>query len=505
MNFSRFWPGRNKKNSSNKRSSGNSDYLSYDLFYQLAYMSSIAAAGIPRSQIFEFASQLPCSSSRYFAEIHLLAKKMRYDYAVACRIVGESTNEESVKSLLLRLSSSLSSGEPESDFLAQEAQIQAEAFKNEYERGVESLKKWTEAYGALIVSAALIVMVAAISMLIYPVATWVTVSLVGVTIVTSILGAWAIYRVSPKEIRVHSLALNCVAHRRAQRLARILIPVAVASFVVFWLSGAGLGWALMVAGALVFPIGIAGTLFDRQVTRKDSDISTFLRSLGNVASAIGVTVSNALDRLDLRSTANLANDVKHLRSRLVSRLKPELCWQRFSLETGSETIYRSVKMFNDATRLGGDPEEVGNRSSIIAMSLDFLRAKRAQVSSSFVILVLGMHVALVALLLFVTQVITIFSKTVEGVYAQAVESAPMSAVQVFSFSFKNVHMLSTLVIPVILALAGANAFAIKAADGGNRYKLYNYLAVTLGISGAMIVFVPMMAERIFSSIPKMAS
>jgi flagellar protein FlaJ len=261
----------------------------------------------------------------------------------------------------------------------------------------------------------------------------------------------------------------------------------------------------MVAGALVFPIGIAGTLFDRQVTRKDSDISTFLRSLGNVASAIGITVSNALDRLDLRSTANLAIDVKHLRSRLLSRLKPELCWQRFSLETGSETIYRSVKMFNDATRLGGDPEEVGNRSSIIAMSLDFLRAKRAQVSSSFVILVLGMHVALVALLLFVTQVITIFSKTVEGVYSQAVESAPMSAVQVFSFSFKNVHMLSTLVIPVILALAGANAFAIKAADGGNRYKLYNYLAVTLGISGAMIVFVPIMAERIFSSIPKMAS
>ena len=79
----------------------------------------------------------------------------------------------------------------------------------------------------------------------------------------------------------------------------------------------------------------------------------------------------------------------------------------------------------------------------------------------------------------------------------------MSAVQIFSFSFKNVHLLGTLVVPVILALAGANAFAIKAADGGNKYKLYNYLAVTLGVSGAMLVFVPIMAEKIFSSIPKM--
>jgi flagellar protein FlaJ len=241
MNFSRFWPGRNKKNSSNNKSSGSSDYLSYDLFYQLAYMSSIAAAGIPRSQIFEFASQLPCSSSRYFAEIQNLAKKMRYDYSVACRIVGESAKEPSVKSLLLRLASSLGSGEPESDFLAQEAQIQAEAFKNEYERGVESLKKWTEAYGALIVSAALIVMVAAISMLIYPVAIGITVGLVGVTIVISILGAWAIYRVSPKEIRVHAQASNCAAHSRARQLARILIPISIAAFAVFMLSGVGLG------------------------------------------------------------------------------------------------------------------------------------------------------------------------------------------------------------------------------------------------------------------------
>jgi len=349
----------------------------------------------------------------------------------------------------------------------------------------------------------LIVMVAAISMLIYPVATGLTVALVGMTIVVAIIGAWAIYRVSPKEVRVHNPATYCGTYNRAGRLARILLPIAAASFFVLLLLGAGLGWALIVASAMVFPIGVAGTLFDRQVTKKDSDVSTFLRSLGNVASAIGITVSNALDRLDLRSTANLAKDVKHLRSRLVTRLKPELCWQRFSLETGSETIYRSVKMFQDATRLGGDPQEVGERSSLLAMNLDFLRAKRGQVSSSFILLVMGMHVALVALLLFVIQVITIFGNTVEGVYSDAITGLPSKAVEVFSFSFANVGLLKTMVIPVILVLAGANAFAIKAADGGNWYKLYGYLGVTFGLSGAALVFVPIMAERIFSSIPKM--
>ena len=502
MNFSTFWPRLNKKGSS-KKGSVDSEYLSFDLFYQLAYMSSIAAAGISRSQIFEFASQLPCSSSRYFKEIHLLAKQMRYDYAVACRMVGESAEVESIKSLLLRLASSLSSGEAEADFLAQEAEVQAEAFKNEYERGVESLRKWTEAYAALIVSAGLIVLVAAISMIIYTVAISFTVTLVGVTICVSVLGAWAIHRVSPKEVRVHSSSAYCAAHSRARWMERILLPVAVVCFFIVLLAGFDLGWALIAVSILVLPIGIAGVLLDRQVKKKDSDISTFLRSLGNIASAVEITVSNALERLDLRSTANLAGDVKRLHSRLASRLKPEICWQRFSLETGSETVYRSVKMFNDATRLGADPEEVGKRSSVLAMTLAFLRAKRGQVSSSFMFLAIGMHAALVGLLVFVVQVILLFSRVVEGVYTEAVAEAQTKAVEVFSFSFDSVRLLEILILPCILVMTVTNAFAIKAAEGGSRYKIFVYLGMTLSLSGVGLVIVPMLANKIFSTIPSM--
>jgi len=503
MNFSKFWQRLNKKDSSNKKDSVDSEYLSFDLFYQLSYMSAIAAAGISRSQIFEFASQLPCSSSRYFKEVHLLAKQMRYDYAVACRTVGEATEVESAKSLLLRLASSMGSGEAEADFFAQEAKVQAEAFKNEYERGVESLRKWTEAYAALVVSAALIVMVAAISMIIYPVATSFTVTLVGVTICVALMGSWAIHRVSPKEVRVHFPSSNCTAYNRARWLERILLPAAIACFFVALLAGLGLGWAVISVSILVFPIGVAGILFDHQLKKKDSDISTFLRSLGNVASAVEITVSNALERVDLRSTANLSRDVKRLHSRLASRLKPEVCWQRFSLETGSETIYRSVRMFNDATRLGGDPEEVGDRSSLVAMTLDFLRAKRGQVSSSFTFLALGMHAALVALLLFVVQVILLFGKTVEGVYTEAVEASQSSAVNVFSLSFESVRLLEVLALPFILILSVTNAFAIKSADGGNRYKMFVYLGVTFGLAGAGLVMLPGLADKIFSTIPSM--
>jgi flagellar protein FlaJ len=281
------------------------------------------------------------------------------------------------------------------------------------------------------------------------------------------------------------------------------LPAAAGCLVIALLAGFGIGWAFILVSILVIPIGVAGSLFDRKTNKKDADISTFLRSLGSVASAVGITVSNALERLDLRSTANLAGDVKQLRSRLDARLKPDLCWQRFSLETGSETIYRSVKMFYDANRLGGDPEEVGNRSSVLAMTLDFLRAKRGQVSSSFGFLAFAMHAAIIALLVFVVQVIALFGGIVEGVYTQGVAEVQEKAVEVFSFSFESVSLLEIMVVPCIMVMSFTTAFAVKAADGGSWYKGFVYLGVTLGLSGVGLVVVPMLADKIFTSIPAM--
>jgi flagellar protein FlaJ len=483
-----------------KKGSSDSETISFDLLYQLSYMSAISAAGIPRSQIFELASQLPCSTSKYISEIHLYSQKMRYDYAVASRMVGESSKNEAVKSLLLRLSSSLGSGEKEANFLEQEANIQAEAFKNDYERRVESLRKWTEAYAALVVSAALIVMVAAISMLIYPVAIGYIGALIAITIATGIIGAWMVYRVSPKEIRIHWPDPYCAARAKVRRLEYVFLSLAGISVIGMLIAGVNLAWILVVTSILLLPIGVASVLFERKVSKKDRDISTFLRSLGNLTSAIGITISQAVGRLDLRSTSALIPDVRRLRARLASRLKTDLCWQRFALETGSEVIYRSVRMFLDATRLGGDPEVVGERSSLLARSLEFLRAKRGQVSSSFSWLALGIHAAIVGLLVFVMQVITAFSIIVEDVYTEAVADAPNRALEIFSFNFGNVYLLNTLVLPCLLVLAASTAFAANASDGGTRQRLYFYLALTFGLSGAALLTVPVITNMIFTSV-----
>jgi len=302
--------------------------LTFDLLYQLSYMSVIAAAGVPRNQIFERSSQLPTRCSQYFKKVEAAHKGLGYDYATACQAVGESIKEEQVKELLLRFSSSLVSGEPEAEFLAREAESLSRSFESAYERKLESLKLWTDAYVSLVLSAVLVMLMGMVSTMIWKIQTLFIVGLVVIAIASTALGIWLIYLMSPRETVVLSWAGS---------------------------RGANIGLALLVIAALAFPIGFISVLDDKKVARRDAEISNFLRSLGGVCAAIGATVREALGRMDLNSLNHLQQQVKRLRTRLLSGVRAKLCWQKFVEETGSELVHRSVGMFYDAISVGGEP------------------------------------------------------------------------------------------------------------------------------------------------------
>jgi archaellum biogenesis protein FlaJ (TadC family) len=139
--------------------------LAFDLFTQISYMASLSTAKASRDVMFTKAAALNLSSSAYFVEINTLVKRLKYDYSEACRAVAERTKEPEAAALLLRMSGSLSSGEDEAEFLTREAAVMAELYGAQYEQDVESLRKWSDAYSALVVSAGLIVVVSMISMM----------------------------------------------------------------------------------------------------------------------------------------------------------------------------------------------------------------------------------------------------------------------------------------------------------------------------------------------------
>ena len=327
--------------------------LDFDLISQLTHMSAVATAGISRDKLFEGTARLDYSTSRFFRSVHLVAQRLNYDYYRACEIVAETTGTESVENLLLRFATSLSAGEPEDQFLARETEVQLELYGKKYERDMESLRKWTDAYVALMVSTTLIVVISMVSMMIYSMGAGLVVGLACIVLVVTIAASWVIFSVAPHEVKTHHLARKSPEQYQMARLAQILLPVAAAFGAVLGFTF-GMGLALIGSAVVLAPLGYVAFRDDWKVDARDGDIATFLRALGGVMGAVGTTVGEGLSRLNRRSLGALEPHVRRLYVRLGNNISPQLCWLRFAGETGSELVSRSVRIFWDGLRLGGD-------------------------------------------------------------------------------------------------------------------------------------------------------
>jgi archaeal flagellar protein FlaJ len=474
--------------------------FSFDMLYQLSCMSVIAAAGVPRKLIFEYAAKLPCSAAEYFRKVDLTCERLKHDYAKGCRLVGENTKESKMRELLLRFSSSLLSGEPESDFLIREAKAQAEDYDNEYGRKLEALKLWTDAYVSLILSAVLVIIMGIVSTMIWKVELVFLIGLVLISTGTTAIGVWLIYLVSPREQIVLRQA-GSKEQKQAKKLFRILMPLGGVISVLLLLTGANFGWVLIVLALASFPIGWITLKDDSKVIKRDQEIGTFLASLGGISGAIGTTVKEALGRIDLESINTLRKDVKRLYVRLTAGIMPRLCWNKFVEETGSELANRSVGMFYDSIDVGGDAEQVGYHASIFANKIAILRSKRKTVAIPFRYLCVTMHAAVIALLIFVTEVITIFGTMVGEAEKSLPKMTGSTSINAFTtFNLEGLGILHTLVLPLVIIFTVANALAPTIADGGSWYKLlFNFSIVAL-ISGLCLIFLPQLAGLVFASV-----
>ena len=143
-----------------------------DVFFVLTYMASLSTARLSRNKIFEMvAEKKEYYVSKYFKKIVNLVKNWNYDYATACEIISKKVKNERLKRFFDRLSNAISAGEPEEVFLKREWKVFKTIRKDEYERNLESLKKWTDAYTSIIVSTVLISIVFMLSIIIYSIKT----------------------------------------------------------------------------------------------------------------------------------------------------------------------------------------------------------------------------------------------------------------------------------------------------------------------------------------------
>ncbi len=466
---------------------------SFDLFYQLIYMSATSAAGISRAKTFELARDLPSPPARYFKSIHEVAEQLRYNYPDAVRLVGEQVKAEDIKTFLLRLSDALRSGEPLPGFLAREAEVQGEHYSNSYARGLESLKKWSDAYSAVTVSAALIVIINMVSTMIYNVGPVVMMMMLFVAVGAAFGVAWVIFRSAPEDKFV-PLGRGSPDQRLSRRLFLTLTPLMVVVCLGLWFMGVDKGWVLIAAGLFMLPIGFVSSRSDKQINQRDGEIAFFLRSLGGTATSRGTTLADALASMRIDSFPALQPVIRMLILRLKSFGSPRLCWQTFGIESGSRLADQATGIFYEAVNLGGDPERAGKLTGLFAMKTALLRAQRRGVASTFGYLVIVMHAVLAGLMIFLLGILGQFAvKLNEAMVGSGGPDQAMGALglgNMFSFNTPQIEFLSTITAAMIILMALINAFAIVASEGSHLIKMTTYLSVLFFLSGLCFLIAP---------------
>jgi archaellum biogenesis protein FlaJ (TadC family) len=329
-------------------------------------------------------------------------------------------------------------------------------------------------------------------------------AMIVLSIGAAIIGAWFLYHTAPREVKNHSLPIRSKEQEFARNLSKLLFPIGGIAVLLLLAMHVNLGIVMVVASAFLFPVGLVAMADDRKVAKRDSDIAGFLRSVGGTMQAIGATAAEAISRLDFRSLGILKEDVSLLHTRLVAGIGPYFCWRGFVEETGSELINRSVTTFWDGITLGGEPQDVGNEASAFALKISLLRAQRSQIASGFTWLAVAMHTVLVVLVVFVYNVFLNFSALLQKLMPSkdAIKSGVMSNMPSFGLFGQNsslIHQLYFMVIIIVFVLTFSNAVAIYSVGGGHPRKLVFYLALTGGISGAVITVVPSMVSMLFGN------
>ncbi len=494
-------------------------YMSNDLLFSLTYMASISTANLTRDKIFASISEKKeyCPSF-YFNQIRELAQNWHYDYAHACELISEKVTNDRLRELLNRLSNAISAGEPDNEFLTKEWILFKTKRKDEFERDLETTKEWANAYTALLVSTSLVAIIVLLSVILYNLGSpeRTLYSTMFIVSFMALFGAGLLFKASPKDAKAHSLKIKSreqvfiykwIPYTLALSALFVTLFTVLPAFIStanFYIDIKGIG--MILAGIVMLPVGINASRDVKKIDERDESYTTFIRSLGSIVSGSGLTIPKALVKIDPKNLGELREMSQELYKRLASGLDPKLCWEKFVGETGSYLIYKLTNVFVDAVNLGGDAETVGELVSSSNLELVLLRMKRERISKAFTSLVIPLHVAMVALLLFIGKILTVFTTIISQLFVQfdisgsELEGIPggLGGMNLGIFGGVPVELLGQFVVVVIVIITVANVLAIVAVKGGPMYLAMYYGVILFILSGILMLGVPPLVDSVFS-------
>lgn len=483
-----------------------------DILFMVTYMASIITADISRPEIFAFtATRKEYITAKYIAKVETFVKRWNYNYAKSLEMVAERTKNPILSSMLTRYGNSISSGVPDDEFLLLELSTVRSVYRNHFEQGIEMLKKWGDAYIALMLSATIVSIIIMVSVAIYAPddldSTLNTSYLL--TIGIAVFGIGTMYRSIPGDQKCHELpGQGSYEQKLIHRLERFILPTLLITTLLLIIGGFDFGLIYLIIGIVLAPLGIFGLIDDANIIGRDDEFSLFIRSLGTVMGGKGLTITYALAEVDKKTLKVLSESIESVYSKLNLGLDENMVWNKFIDESGSNLISKYLNIFRDSIKLGGNPSEIARVVSSSMLEQTLLREKREMLSTGFIVLLIPMHVAMVAIFIFLYQILLTMSRAVTSVMASfdqtsaalsgstaSVGGSMSGMVNIFvNFPEEKMGMYIALVVLIITI---ANIMAAKIVKGGANYLYYTFGSILFILTGILLIVTPFIVQMLF--------
>jgi flagellar protein FlaJ len=486
-----------------------------DLLFLNTYMASLAIANASRPEIFAYASnRKEYISAKYITKVDTYVKKWNYSYSEALGIVADRTHNIILKSMLNRYANAIDSGVPDDDFLKNELSTVRSVYRSQVEQGLEMLKKWGDAYIAMLLSGTVICVTIMISIAIYsPQGLDATLNMAYAIVLTiCVFGNLLMYTSVPDDPKSHGLMDRTSKEQQTiHAMERIIVPLAIGSFIVMTLLGINAGLIFMMVGILLAPLGIIGFIDDTNITLRDNDFSTFIRSLGSIMGGQGTTAVHALGTIDKKSLTALEPLVNSVYSQMNLGLDNKQIWDKFIGESGSNLIYKYLNIYLDTVIMGGPPEPIGTVVGSSVLEQTLLREKKDMHARSFIVLLAPMHMAMVGIFVVLFRIMLTLTGSVSAMMgkfaATTAASTGASAGGVSAGSalggmsmftnFPEKEMGNFVVISLTI-ITVSNIVAARIVGGGDRYMFYFYGALFCILTGLILLIAPIGVNIFFS-------
>ena len=277
------------------------------------------------------------------------------------------------------------------------------------------------------------------------------------------------------------------------------------------LLGVSAGLIFLLVGILMAPLGIIGFIDDSNITLRDNDFSTFIRSLGAIMGGQGTTAVHALGTIDKKSLTALEPLVNSVYSQMNLGLDNKQIWDKFIGDSGSNLIYKYLNIYLDTVIMGAIPLNDRHGRGVFVLEQTLLREKKDMHARSFIGLLAPMHMAMVGIFVVLFHIMLTLTGSVTAMMAKFEARSGFRGDSFRRWSVRRKALaecrcsptslekeMGTFVVITLAIITISNIIAARIVGGGDRYMFYFYTALFCTLTGLILLIAPIGVNLFFS-------